>query len=339
MVLRYANALAVAGWEVAVVMAPGGGRVGLPRRAMRSLRYVLGRWSRGYSPQTWMAVDPRVRLLWVRDLEPERAPSADVVVATAVQTAEAVARWPAAAGRKVYFVQGYETCELPAERVHASWHLPLRKFAVSRWLCDLIAAAGSCADHLPNGLDPVAFGVDRPMRERAPLQILWPHHRLRFKGSADVLEAVRRLDDAHAPVELHAFGTGSAPRGAGRPVYYHRNPPQAELRALYNSAAVLVAPSHSEGWGLPACEALQCGCAVVASDIGGHREFLVHGHNALLYPAGDSLALRTAVCTLLHDAALRERLAQAGLADMARLQFGPSAERLRGILEDDSRDA
>jgi hypothetical protein len=160
-----------------------------------------------------MAVDPRVRLLWVRDLEPERAPSADVVVATAVQTAEAVARWPAAAGRKFYFVQGYETWELPAERVHASWHLPLRKFAVSRWLCDLIAAAGSCADHLPNGLDPVAFGVDRPMRERAPLQILWPHHRLRFKGSADVLEAVRRLDDAHAPVELHAFGTGSAPRG------------------------------------------------------------------------------------------------------------------------------
>lgn len=94
----------------------------------------------------------------------------------------------------------------------------------------------------------------------------------------------------------------------------------------------MVAPSHEEGWGLPACEALQCGCALVATDIGGHREFLRNGHNALLYPPGDIRALRAAVERLRTDEDLRVRLARKGVEDMQALQFGPCVERLQRCL-------
>jgi glycosyltransferase involved in cell wall biosynthesis len=302
---------------------------------MRYGRYWLWQFTQGFSPKRWLMLHPGVQLRWVSDLSPRRAPVADAVIATAVRTAEAVASWPVAAGRKFYFVQGYETWDFPAERVERSWRLPLRKLAVSRWLCDLIAAAGERAVHLPNGLDHVAFGLDRPVEERRDPVVLWPHHSLPQKGSADVLAAATVLAAVLPALQWRAYGTGPGPRADNLRVNYVRNPPQAALRALYNQAAVMVAPSHSEGWGLPACEALQCGCALAASDVGGHREFLKNDHNALLHSPGDVAALGENIRRLLTDEPLRLRLAGQGLVDMAGLRFEPAVDRLKRVLQEE----
>jgi len=50
--------------------------------------------------------------------------------------------------------------------------------------------------------------------------------------------------------------------------------PPSAMRALYAGAAAVVCPSISEGFDLPAVEALSCGGAVAASDIPVHREIL-----------------------------------------------------------------
>ncbi len=46
----------------------------------------------------------------------------------------------------------------------------------------------------------------------------------------------------------------------------------ADLPSLYSGAVVFASPSLFEGFDLPILEALACGCYVVASDIGAHRE-------------------------------------------------------------------
>jgi glycosyltransferase involved in cell wall biosynthesis len=46
----------------------------------------------------------------------------------------------------------------------------------------------------------------------------------------------------------------------------------AALKALYSNAACYVLPSSYEGFGLPAVEAMHCGCAVAAADIPALRE-------------------------------------------------------------------
>jgi glycosyltransferase involved in cell wall biosynthesis len=46
----------------------------------------------------------------------------------------------------------------------------------------------------------------------------------------------------------------------------------ATLQSLYQHAAVTIAPSLYEGFGLPCLEALASGCPVIASDIPPHRE-------------------------------------------------------------------
>jgi len=48
--------------------------------------------------------------------------------------------------------------------------------------------------------------------------------------------------------------------------------PEEDLVALYGGAEVLAYPSHFEGFGLPALEAMACGTPVVASDISALRE-------------------------------------------------------------------
>lgn len=332
MVFRYSNALVAMGCSVRVIMPSNVGGAGPAKTILRSGRYLLWKLSGAFAPRRWFALDSRVTLSWVPNLAAAASSRDDAVIATSVRTAEAVAAWPESAGRKFYFVQGFETWDFSADRVRASWLLPLVKIAVSHWLGDLIAAAGSAAVILPNGADPDAFGIDVPIEGSARKCLLWPHHWLAQKGSDDVQAIVPLLKSGFPGIEVRAFGTTRPPRAWPHDVEYVLNPSQPRLRELYNQAAVMIAPSHEEGWGLPASEALQCGCGLVATDIGGHREFLRHEQNALLFPPTDRDALARDTRRLLSDPGLRLRLARQGVADLHALRFEPIAQRLRLIL-------
>jgi glycosyltransferase involved in cell wall biosynthesis len=75
-------------------------------------------------------------------------------------------------------------------------------------------------------------------------------------------------------------------------------------------ADVFVLPSRAEQSGsLALLEALQAGCAVVASRVDGIPEDVVDGASALLVEPGEPAALAGALARLLGDATLRRRLA------------------------------
>lgn len=59
-------------------------------------------------------------------------------------------------------------------------------------------------------------------------------------------------------------------------------------------------------------EAMAMGKALVASDIGGHRELIRHGQTGLLFRPGDVLALSDALRRLLNDDGLRQYLQTQG---------------------------
>ncbi len=332
MVLRYANALAASGWTVSIILPSAlRGSGGWWGKKARQTRYWWWRFNRGYSPHRWFQVLPGVGIDWVQDLR-RLAASADVVIATSVQTAESISHWPASGLRLLYLVQGYETWDFPAERVKASWRLPFVKLAVSRWLCDLIKATGESAVYLPNGADPIHFGVDRPIELRKAPHLLWPFHSHPQKGAADVLAVLPRLRAQLPELSVHAFGVASIGGPQRDGIRYHQNPAPAELRRLYNEARVFAAPSHAEGWGLPPFEAQQCGCAVAGTDIGGHREFLRNEENALLHPAGDTTRFASNLLRLLTDDGLSQRLATRGQVDAMGWRFEASVDRLQRAL-------
>jgi hypothetical protein len=85
---------------------------------------------------------------------------------------------------------------------------------------------------------------------------------------------------------------------------------EVTLDALYRGAAVLAMPSRSEGFGLPALEAMARGCPVVASDAGALPE--VVGDAGLLIPPGDPTALAAALHRVLSDESFAASLGAAG---------------------------
>lgn len=87
----------------------------------------------------------------------------------------------------------------------------------------------------------------------------------------------------------------------------------APALAYYLSAFDLVViPSDNEGFSLAAIEAMNAGCAVVASEVGGLREIILHNQTGILFPPGNAELLANYLQLLLSDDALRHRLATAG---------------------------
>jgi rhamnosyl/mannosyltransferase len=84
-------------------------------------------------------------------------------------------------------------------------------------------------------------------------------------------------------------------------VRFHGRADGAELRELYRNADVFVLPSEREGMPLVLLEALAMGLPIVATDIPGNRDVVVHGQNGLLVPLGDPSALRQALLSMTGD--------------------------------------
>lgn len=70
-----------------------------------------------------------------------------------------------------------------------------------------------------------------------------------------------------------------------------------ELGPYYRAARLVAVPSHREGFGLVAAEALASGRAVVASAVGGLAQVVADGVTGRLVPAGDVEALADALLT------------------------------------------
>ncbi len=105
------------------------------------------------------------------------------------------------------------------------------------------------------------------------------------------------------------------------------------LRDLYRGALALTLPSLHETFGMPMLEAMACGTPVLAARTSCLPE--VGGDAARYVDAEDGSAWRTALREIAGDAALRERLRQAGLARAAQFDWDASArahfELLRAV--------
>lgn len=312
-VYEYANRLAARGHRLTVVHAPvtriDPSPVMLGKAALRYPQRIL---DRSYRPDRWMQVDPSVRVRWVPSYAERFIPEADVVIATAWNTAEWVARYGDSKGSKCYLIQHYEEWDGGDRRVQATWKAPLHKVVIARWLQDIAARLGERATYIPNGLDFSKFGVDVPIANRASHTAFMLYHELAWKASADGLAAAHRVHAALSDFRLLLFGVPKSPADLPEWITYHRNPTQAVLRRLYNEASIFIAPSLAEGWPLPPAEAMMSGLALACTDIGGHREYANDGRSALLSQPGDPDALADNALRLCRDDALRHRIAEAG---------------------------
>ncbi len=95
---------------------------------------------------------------------------------------------------------------------------------------------------------------------------------------------------------------------------------------------IFVLPSRSEALSNSLMEAMACGCAVVASRVGGNSELVTEGETGLLFDAGDVAGLAAALRTLIRRPEVRLRLGAAAAERMRReFSLAASAHRMGEI--------
>lgn len=329
-VYEYANHLVGLGHDVWVIH-PAGLYLGIGKndRWYRNVfKYFWYGFANRFHPMGWFDLNKKVKLKWVPSLAKFFVPKANIVVATAWETAEWVASYPKDRGSKYYLIQGLEFWSGPKSRVLDTWKSPLKKIVISRWLQNFAHELGEVACYIPNGLDFNQFGLDVLPAKRNPYKVLMLYHHQSLKGTKDGLEALLKVRTEIPEIEAVLFGvTRPAKNELPDWIAFEHLPSKERLRALFNESAIFISPSWSEGWALPPAEAMQCGCATVLTDIGGH-EYAIHGVTSLLSPPQDTEQMSRNILTLIKDNPLRTRLANQAVQEIAQYTWPRATKSL-----------
>ena len=220
-----------------------------------------------------------------------------------------------------------------ARRAIASLARATRVHAVSHHAADELAALGLVSAEritvVHSAADPAFTPAPQP---QPPQHVLFvgggdPHKNL------DLALAVWAHPAAVAlPPLVVAGSAGGDPRlqplvraGVARGVGH---PGDADLVELYRGALALLVPSRNEGFGLPALEAMACGCPVIAAHAGALPE--VCGAAAVLLDPDDPGTWRDAIAELAANPPRRAELAAAGLERARAFTWERTA---RGLLD------
>lgn len=79
------------------------------------------------------------------------------------------------------------------------------------------------------------------------------------------------------------------------------------LADIFNNNQIFISLGYPEGFGLPAAEAMACGCIVVGFTGGGGTDFLFHKKNSFLAPDGDEKDLLHNLDYVLNELSFTEK--------------------------------
>ena len=198
---------------------------------------------------------------------------------------------------------------------------------------------------IPHGIDTTSF---RPMNREARLFDLaflappWARHR---KG-LDIARRVFAQLDTRVLTNSYVWYNSEMKDLRSRLTRF-RERSYKGLPKFYNSSKMLLFPSRSEGFGLPALEAMACGTPLVYSDAPAHNEFAVglsipvtrtytgrkdFSPFALIYHDTEPSEYTDAIAQLLADERLREDLGAKARLRSERYDFRITFEAFRGLL-------
>ncbi len=191
---------------------------------------------------------------------------------------------------------------------------------------------------ITNGLDARRYHPDGS--EPGPM-ILSLGRTERYKRIDVLVDALPRIRAVVPDARLVVVGRGDAvpelharvhALGLEGAVEFRGFVEEDEKVALYRSARVFVNLSEKEGWGLTVLEANACGTPVVASDVPGLRDAVLHERSGLLVPFADVDATAAAVIRVLSDDATWRRLRAGGLAWSARFRWDTVTDQVEQMI-------
>ena len=189
------------------------------------------------------------------------------------------------------------------------------------------------------------YPVDDLMGNKKPASLLWVGRYLDWKHPDDALQAVSHWKEDVPGLELNFIGTGEEEEklrklvsdlGLEENVRFLGSMKPEEVRHHMEQAQIFLFTSdRKEGWGAVVNEAMNSGCAVIASDAAGSVPYLIRDdENGLIYGSGDVDALAGQIGYLLrHPGKARQLGIEAYRTIMTMWNADTAAERFLQLAE------
>ncbi|MCH8156942.1 MAG: glycosyltransferase family 4 protein [Nitrospinae bacterium] len=334
--LEYANRLQKMGHRVRIFVPGDAPKWYRPDKKWKARKEGL----KNLPPETVDWMDNALSVEVFPGSDPRHLPAADILLASAWQTAEFAAQLPPEKGKPFYLVQHYESL-WTRDKVRAAktYDLPLRQLTISTWLKDILSEKhGQAAEVLVTPVDRNIFFCDSK-QWNSPPRVCMLHHDYDWKGYAEGIEVIRNARAQGRKLELVVFGEklkNPQPlfESAGFNFEYVYRPTRERLREIYASCDIYLCPSWYEGLGMPAMEAMACRCALVTADTGGCLDYAIDGQTALVSPSRNIERLTHNRIRLLDDEGLLKTLSENGCLKICEFDWQDNCERLELLFKE-----
>jgi phosphatidylinositol alpha-mannosyltransferase len=193
---------------------------------------------------------------------------------------------------------------------------------------------GGTYELLYNGIEVDRFANGPAHPTDGPTIFFLGRHEPR-KGLEVLLEALAEL-----PADVRVWAGGHGPQTEELMARFGHDPriewlgriSDEDRAARMRGCTVYCSPSvRGESFGMVLLEAMASGCALVASDLDGHRNVATDGKDALLAPVGDAAGLAKALRRVLEEPSLRAELVAGGRCRAEELSMARLAERYEEV--------
>ncbi|MFR9166726.1 MAG: glycosyltransferase family 4 protein [Dysgonomonas sp.] len=236
------------------------------------IRLILSRIE-GFGTNKWFKFREGISMSYIKCVKDQYIKDADIIMATWWATVAEVGKLSEKKGKKINLIQGFENWEGHEDLLYKSYDIPdMTNVVVASYLKDIV---GEHTDKetilIPNAIDKKQYKIMNPIKNRYSNSICMFFSEQEIKGSKYGLEALSIVKKRKPDVKADIFGIYPKPEHLPNWIEYHRNP--NNLCEIYNRNAIFISNSLTEGFGLVSVEAMHCGCALICTDISGHREY------------------------------------------------------------------
>lgn len=287
----------------------------------------------GFRTCRWFDFDEGITMSYAFSVKDKYVTDADIVIATWWATVLDMGKLSPRKGKKINLIQGFENWDGHEDLLFESYDMKdTVNVVVASYLEELVS---KYTDNeivlIENGIDDSVFHVNREIAGRQPYTVAMNYSLQEIKGSKYGLDALYMVKERIPELQVELFSIFPEPDGLPDWIKFHRAPD--DLPDLYNRNAIFISNSFTEGFGLVSVEAMFCGCALICTDIQGHKEYAFDGDTALLVEPGNAMQMAEKICCLIENDAERIAIAKRGNEYVQRFKWDNAVDKMDRVVK------
>lgn len=263
---------------------------------------------------------------------------ADILIATEIRTVALVNEQNESRGKKVYFIQDYESWICREEYVKSTYALGMEMIVISNWLKEIVDQYAVTPAHcIKDGIDSNIYKII-PWIERRKHSLTFHYRSAPHKGGDTAIAVAKELNKRYSDVIIDVITSEAELPELPDCCVRHIKIPPKQVAQINNSSKVFLCTSRMEGYGLPGLEAMACGAALVSTGYKGVFEYASNYNkvsktgNAVLVDVDDVNALVNAVSDIFDHETDYEMMIKNGLNTAEYLTITKAGEQFEKVL-------